>query len=432
MTFPARNIANIHGQDSRIAYPQLESLLHHELLFAKKDWRSALKRFAQNASSLALFLVFGVSARAVEQEVLHFKAGLDWLILKNFERHNVVNAEDQRREISTIALGDLSATSPQETSTPAYPQTAEGLASQFSAALDAYKQGNSTEGRHVLEQFRLPRPVDWFGEQIRPELNEILAKRYNRLFEQFLNQTENMLLDLAHNKGQKLRIDLKPARQEPPGPSNNLGATSRIPSGIVTVKKPVTFDAFFSVNFTSKSHTIFTGDYRATYWEATYVYQDGAFRFVGSGAWPFWEWEDDYDHPSPTGPYVPTPIDLASPTVDEVIPFQLAKVAPALKAAMESQNCELKESDSARMECKRPRNYSNSQRGSSGGESVTALLEPQGDKTRVRISTGKGFYGRLVKQNWSVPIYLQMIKNLRQASQNPEAAPKPSPSPGTR
>jgi hypothetical protein len=40
------------------------------------------------------------------------------------------------------------------------------------------------------------------------------------------------------------------------------------------------------------------------------------------------------------------------------------------------------------------------------------VLEAQGSKTRVQIKTGKGFYGRLGKKDWSIPIYQLMIKNL--------------------
>ena len=100
--------------------------------------------------------------------------------------------------------------------------------------------------------------------------------------------------------------------------------------------------------------------------------------------------------------------------VDEVIPFEVDKVMSALKPAMESMNCNVKESTEVRVECKRPRN-SNGNEGGFGGESVTAVLEAQGNQTRVRITTGKGFYGRLGKQNWSMAVFEAMKKNLRVA-----------------
>ncbi|MGO9540972.1 MAG: hypothetical protein ACLPN2_10320 [Terriglobales bacterium] len=96
--------------------------------------------------------------------------------------------------------------------------------------------------------------------------------------------------------------------------------------------------------------------------------------------------------------------------VDEVVPFEMDKLMVALKAAMESADCNVKEATDNRVECKRPRHTSGNR--VYGGESVTAVLEAQGNKTRVVITTGKGFYGRLVKSNRSIPIFQQMIKNL--------------------
>jgi hypothetical protein len=99
--------------------------------------------------------------------------------------------------------------------------------------------------------------------------------------------------------------------------------------------------------------------------------------------------------------------------VDEVVPFEMDKVLSALKLAMESVDCNVKEESATRVECKRPRHTSGNR--VYGGESVTAVLEAQGSKTRIVITTGKGFYGRLVKSNWSIPIYEEMMKNLQPA-----------------
>jgi hypothetical protein len=98
--------------------------------------------------------------------------------------------------------------------------------------------------------------------------------------------------------------------------------------------------------------------------------------------------------------------------VDSIIPFEVDKVTAALKPAMESVDCKVEEATATRIECKRPRTTSGHY--VYGGESVTAVLEAQGSKTRVVITTGKGFYGRLRKRDWSIPIYQQMVKNLEQ------------------
>ena len=106
---------------------------------------------------------------------------------------------------------------------------------------------------------------------------------------------------------------------------------------------------------------------------------------------------------------------VRSEDVDNVVPFEIDKVMAALKPAMENSECNVKEATANRVECKRPRHTSGNH--VYGGESVTAVLEAQGSKTRVVITTGKDFYGRFVKSSWSIPIYQQMIKNLGQAQQ---------------
>ena len=320
---------------------------------------------------------------------------------------------------SAVCPKDSIAQESQAQTPPAYPQNADGFSAQFSPAVQAYQKGDAVEGRRLLEQFRIPNSVDWFADQLRPELNEIMAKRYARLFDKFVNQTENRLQDLAQAKGRKLIIDLKPGPSDPPSADKSSGPGSMKPSGIVTVKQPVCFNAFFFIKLTSTAHTVFAGEYKSVSWEDSYIYQDGAFRFVGRGRWPFWQWEDEtsFDNTSPEEKYVPTPLDFAAETVDEVIPFEMTKVVAALKPAMESQNCNVKEATDTRILCKRPRVTATSKHPGSGGESVTAVLEAKGDQTHVRISTGKGYYGRLVKQNWSVPIYEQMTKNLKPAQQ---------------
>ncbi|MFZ3330999.1 MAG: hypothetical protein WA197_10245 [Candidatus Acidiferrales bacterium] len=99
--------------------------------------------------------------------------------------------------------------------------------------------------------------------------------------------------------------------------------------------------------------------------------------------------------------------------VDEVIPFAADKAMAALKPAMESQECHATAESAGRLECKRPRGHTSAEHSGYGGESVTAVLETQGDKTHVVITTGLGFYGRLGKRNYSTPIYQEMIRNLQ-------------------
>ena len=53
----------------------------------------------------------------------------------------------------------------------------------------------------------------------------------------------------------------------------------------------------------------------------------------------------------------------------------------------------------------------------SGGEKVTVSLSNDGDGTLVLIKTGKGLMGRLVKKNWSTPIFNEIVKMLEEGKE---------------
>lgn len=103
-----------------------------------------------------------------------------------------------------------------------------------------------------------------------------------------------------------------------------------------------------------------------------------------------------------TGSLNPT---AGSQNVDEVLAYSTENITVALKAAMQSQGCEVTKVTDSRIQCKRARGYSELR--GAGGEKVTARLESQGGSTHVRISTAKG------RKNWSTPIYQEMIKGLK-------------------
>jgi hypothetical protein len=109
---------------------------------------------------------------------------------------------------------------------------------------------------------------------------------------------------------------------------------------------------------------------------------------------------------------------------DELVPFRMDAVVAAVKSAMESVGCNVKHATTNRIECKRE--WANSlatERTGSGGEKVTATLEAKGEQTRVRIATEKGFRGRLVKKNWSTPVYVEMLKNLQKPAPSATTSP---------
>jgi hypothetical protein len=118
---------------------------------------------------------------------------------------------------------------------------------------------------------------------------------------------------------------------------------------------------------------------------------------------------------------------LANPTVgsknvDQVIPIPLERILAEVKPAMEKYNCHVTgqrhEPASEKIECKRRGNVSGWKPGADpgpagvGGEKIVVTLSRQGDETRVRIETGKGFVGRLRKKNWSQPVFNEIQRRL--------------------
>jgi hypothetical protein len=75
-----------------------------------------------------------------------------------------------------------------------------------------------------------------------------------------------------------------------------------------------------------------------------------------------------------TRPLNPT---VGSKDMDETIPFGVGAVVAALKPAMESVGCQVRDTTANRIECKRVRGYSE-RTGGVGGEKVTATVEAKG------------------------------------------------------
>lgn len=197
----------------------------------------------------------------------------------------------QENTQSPESPGAVTAQAPQTEALPTYPQSADGFNAQMSAAVAAYEKGDTATGRRLLEQFRLAHPAEWFADQIGPDQSEALAARYDHLFESYLNKTEKTLEDLASHKGQKLKSDVKPGRQDPPR-ADAIPAHPRKLSGIVPARDPVCINVSFGIQQSSKADLMLKGNFKFETWMDTFIYQDGAFRFMGHGAWPFWVWDD--------------------------------------------------------------------------------------------------------------------------------------------
>jgi hypothetical protein len=189
---------------------------------------------------------------------------------------------------SSQAPGAVAAQAVPAQAAPNYPETAEGFNAQMLAAVDAYQKGDGAAGRRQLETFRLPDSAKWFADQFGAEQGKNLADLYDDFFEDYLSKMEQRLEDAAPKK-RKLNITLKPGTSQQPGPVVLRHAPAGKLSGLVLAKELTYYNVDFVIMMTGKADLMLKGNARATLWEDTYLYQDGAYRLVGHGAWPFWE-----------------------------------------------------------------------------------------------------------------------------------------------
>jgi hypothetical protein len=100
-----------------------------------------------------------------------------------------------------------------------------------------------------------------------------------------------------------------------------------------------------------------------------------------------------------------------SKDVDQTVSYPMDKVLDAAKQAIATYGCSVKKEKTDYLECTRDRHIGVFV--GSGGEKVKVKLSAKGNETRVQISTGKGFVGRVGKKNWSTPIFNEMMKILK-------------------
>ena len=178
--------------------------------------------------------------------------------------------------------------------------------SQVSAIIQAYRKHDTTKGRQLIEQFRLPNAHDWFAAHLNPARREEFASRYDRLYENFEESFERTVEDIAAAKGADLGARLKTADESPT--EDLLFGGKR--SGVVTVNPVNLFFCIFQITI-KKTPT--------TSWGSTFVQQDGAFRFIGNGGWPFWVWQDHTEGGEPKDGFFIIPAELKY-RVDPVYP----------------------------------------------------------------------------------------------------------------
>jgi len=161
----------------------------------------------------------------------------------------------------------------------AFSHDAKGLESQYQPFLDAFAAVKPAESHQALAVFALPHPADWFAQYFAKDQVEQLVRQN----ESELNAYEQALLRsmAAVPPGTRFRVRCKlphanPTMRISPRPDAIL------PSAAIPVEQFVTeFDSTPKMKNGRFSLVV------------NYVYVDGAFRYVGKGAYPFWSAPDE-------------------------------------------------------------------------------------------------------------------------------------------
>jgi hypothetical protein len=161
----------------------------------------------------------------------------------------------------------------------AFSHDAKGLESQYQPFLDSFAAVKPAEFHAALAIFALPNPADWFAKYFAKDQVEQLVRQN----ESELNAYEQALLRsmAAVPPGTRFRVRCKKPHADP---------TMRIsprpdaiqPSAAIPVEQFVTeFDSIPKMKNGRFSMYV------------NYVYVEGAFRYVGKGAYPFWSAPDE-------------------------------------------------------------------------------------------------------------------------------------------
>jgi hypothetical protein len=152
----------------------------------------------------------------------------------------------------------------------------------FKAWEEAYKKENEQE---LMERFRaFAVPEHWFTNVFGPEQGPSLAKQYAELFRAFLVSTNHEFRTVLGEDTVQVKTEGLRADQVNPLTSTQ---TSLVPLPRVQLFRVQHFTAPRSI-LCADCYDTYTGRHYSFFYVESFIYIDGAFRFVGSCDCPFW------------------------------------------------------------------------------------------------------------------------------------------------
>ena len=193
-----------------------------------------------------------------------------------------------------------------------------GFSKQYKQIFDNYTKENYSGMTAAFQSFKLP--PEWFVETFGAESGRKLAQQYEHEFTSFVTETESLygplntaLENFVETRRHKLSL------------AKSVG--SKLAPLALKIIPPI---QFFDIDY-GRNQAIrkapggfITGQSWSNKSTRTFVYLDGAFRFVGPGTQPFWETPDDHADENCRGTALVTPI--VSPRAFPLLPKKAEKL----------------------------------------------------------------------------------------------------------
>jgi len=179
-----------------------------------------------------------------------------------------------------VSIGRAENPTPQANAQTAstFSESDDGFRAQLNAVVQAHRSGDAAAGERLLQQFRLPDSEAWFAQNFDAGEAAKLAERYDRLFSKYAGSLEKTIQDVCKTEGSGLVVRHKDEPREP----TRIRQVYKL-SAVRPLRELSLARFGFAIQLKGKD----VGS-----WEETFVYEKGAFRFIGVGAWPFWNWEE--------------------------------------------------------------------------------------------------------------------------------------------
>jgi hypothetical protein len=156
-----------------------------------------------------------------------------------------------------------------------YSQDAKGLEKQLEPLVKAWNKHDDRAIDQAGKVFLIPDATEWFGKYFAKDQAGLLATEDQGQVVAFATITPAMMSILA--KGQKIRVQVSAADKSAPTKIQPR-ADAPVPTG------PVPIEQFNIALVAEKGMTMSL--------LCNFVYVDGAYRYLGKGAYPFWSMPD--------------------------------------------------------------------------------------------------------------------------------------------